>query len=745
MSLIDSSRGPRRKEPAQEHLSSHQHPPYMASGTNINNASAESIAVPSLFDAPSSSSALSNSHERIDQLKHLQQTMASHALSPDQAAHTLSQAKRLFSERSLIRVLSPPQEDEETEHASSDPRLKQQANEHGQTAPTRVRVNSNPSRKPSGFPYCNSTRLINTSSLRLSGSSHNSSANSSDDVDLDMPWDSYSSQRHVGIDMGLFYVSGADQSKAPHDVPARMPRSGSRCRTVSNKNDNPDHSGSSSHEGLHTQHQHPQPSSHDKWRTSSTLALHERPDSPLAEGWKFNPTINPVPEAASDEGSNSGRESLRNKRIGSPIAPLRLWLDRGRREPANQTASPSVSADTPGTFSSMFDTSLSFSASTPATSQGPMTPRTPGSPKIPGAQVTLVENGVEEESQEGHIGTMAASELGKLEGGRKDGSFGNTGTTATGTFHSAQSQPMSLMGAVEQQHQSSDEDGDQALRGLGFQHVHFPDEEPTEQLANAAPPTATFHEINMDEPPSASVTALSPHTDDFRSPTPGSPLMSQPSSPNPQVGAPSLPAQNKSCWSLFSAISRARGSDTGSNSTQQRGAHDVSLFWSVRQWFEDAPPAATLFVLGFFAMPWFWFIGGWMLRSDGELPGTRGARCRCSPTSSSVHCPADIHRALRLMGVRPSGHGVQADVDNQLSLRGQNKLALLNVDTSYASGYILCNRIAAISSFLLALAGFIVAIYLVSYLFLFCVCVCAIRAKKAGLTRHWLAQVVVNF
>ncbi|GAA5940313.1 uncharacterized protein JCM15063_002598 [Sporobolomyces koalae] len=50
---------------------------------------------------------------------------------------------------------------------------------------------------------------------------------------------------------------------------------------------------------------------------------------------------------------------------------------------------------------------------------------------------------------------------------------------------------------------------------------------------------------------------------------------------------------------------------------------------SAETWIDEVIPAKLAFIAGFLLGPWFWIIGGWYLRPhDGELPGSRGQRCR---------------------------------------------------------------------------------------------------------------------
>ncbi|GAA5991160.1 hypothetical protein JCM5350_001930 [Sporobolomyces pararoseus] len=50
---------------------------------------------------------------------------------------------------------------------------------------------------------------------------------------------------------------------------------------------------------------------------------------------------------------------------------------------------------------------------------------------------------------------------------------------------------------------------------------------------------------------------------------------------------------------------------------------------SAETWIDEAIPAKLAFIAGFLLGPWCWIIGGWYLRAqDGELPNSRGTRCR---------------------------------------------------------------------------------------------------------------------
>ncbi|GAA5888172.1 hypothetical protein JCM16303_003766 [Sporobolomyces ruberrimus] len=53
---------------------------------------------------------------------------------------------------------------------------------------------------------------------------------------------------------------------------------------------------------------------------------------------------------------------------------------------------------------------------------------------------------------------------------------------------------------------------------------------------------------------------------------------------------------------------------------------------SAETWIDEVIPAKLAFIAGFLLGPWCWIIGGWYLRpQDGELPRSRGQRCR-TPT-----------------------------------------------------------------------------------------------------------------
>ncbi|GAA5896498.1 uncharacterized protein JCM6883_006924 [Sporobolomyces salmoneus] len=50
---------------------------------------------------------------------------------------------------------------------------------------------------------------------------------------------------------------------------------------------------------------------------------------------------------------------------------------------------------------------------------------------------------------------------------------------------------------------------------------------------------------------------------------------------------------------------------------------------SAETWIDEVIPAKLAFIAGFLLGPWCWIIGGWYLRpQDGELPQSRGTRCR---------------------------------------------------------------------------------------------------------------------
>ncbi|GAA6013650.1 hypothetical protein JCM11491_002739 [Sporobolomyces phaffii] len=52
---------------------------------------------------------------------------------------------------------------------------------------------------------------------------------------------------------------------------------------------------------------------------------------------------------------------------------------------------------------------------------------------------------------------------------------------------------------------------------------------------------------------------------------------------------------------------------------------------SAETWIDEVIPAKLAFIAGFLLGPWCWIIGGWYLRpQDGELPRSRGQRCRAT-------------------------------------------------------------------------------------------------------------------
>lgn len=665
---------------------------------------------PSLTNASSSARSFPDAHATpSDSQNNFDPHIAS--AGPSQS---LQDAKRLFSERSLIRVLSPPDAPiaSSQSHEASESQQQQQQQQR-----QRMRVHSNPNMKPQGFPYCNSPNMLfqqqqQFGDWRISVTSNNSSANSSDDVDLDLSWEAISppsgapQRQHVGIDMGTLAVA---ESASPHELfqqhsdssfssnSSGSLGSNSRCRSALD---------------LRTRAKLDAQKLIASSTASSSAAAGQRhpnmsgpSDSFLTEGWSFNRTP-PSPDFNQIFPSQSAQEvqqhsvtrrasgSLRNKR--SVPAPLRIWFDRSPRLNRNNNNN-STNNDTPLTFA----TDSNFGS--PATSHSPMTPRSPGGAQL-ASRVEVVEGGVEEHSEEGHIGqfpqysSMSLSEFGSFGQGLVTSS-----TVTSSAYKTAQSMPTSLAGAMEEL--SSSRSG--GLQGLGFQHVHFP-ESVDERPAHDRPTHPGLR------PSPSNDVSLSPRSDASRSPNPDSPLMG------------SDAYQQQSSQHLQSAGLRAPSVVPAKNEVSNRQATNPRRLLShsgrrrnwLRQWLDDMVPAKTFFILGFLGMPWLWFIGGWLLRPDGEFWGTRGAPCRCSAKSASagLHCPADVHRSLRLLGVRASGEGLMHDI-RQLNSEGQNKAALLNVNTKQASGFILANRVAAVAASTVVVATFVVAVVAVSVAF----------------------------
>ncbi|GAA5904343.1 hypothetical protein JCM6882_003201 [Rhodosporidiobolus microsporus] len=79
--------------------------------------------------------------------------------------------------------------------------------------------------------------------------------------------------------------------------------------------------------------------------------------------------------------------------------------------------------------------------------------------------------------------------------------------------------------------------------------------------------------------------------------------------------------------------SRAASPLAGSAAARRRTAvwDDLTdlLSSSPATWLDEVVPAKLAFIAGFLLGPWLWVIAGWYLRPlDGELPSTRGKRCR---------------------------------------------------------------------------------------------------------------------
>ncbi|GAA5832932.1 hypothetical protein JCM11251_000535 [Rhodosporidiobolus azoricus] len=79
--------------------------------------------------------------------------------------------------------------------------------------------------------------------------------------------------------------------------------------------------------------------------------------------------------------------------------------------------------------------------------------------------------------------------------------------------------------------------------------------------------------------------------------------------------------------------SRVASPVVGGAATRRRTAvwDDLTdlLSSSPAAWLDEVVPAKLAFIAGFLLGPWLWVIAGWWLRPlDGELPSTRGKRCR---------------------------------------------------------------------------------------------------------------------
>lgn len=123
---------------------------------------------------------------------------------------------------------------------------------------------------------------------------------------------------------------------------------------------------------------------------------------------------------------------------------------------------------------------------------------------------------------------------------------------------------------------------------------------PTER--RPASPTSPAHKFSFQLAP----LALSTHREQQPTHVPSTP--------------PSATLMRKPSWraSLASFLSIA---GSGSSGTSHVHESDLPLW-------ETMPPAQVLFLLGFVLGPWLWLLGGWFVRSDGELFGQRGQRCR---------------------------------------------------------------------------------------------------------------------
>ncbi|GAA5872346.1 hypothetical protein JCM8547_000903 [Rhodosporidiobolus lusitaniae] len=84
--------------------------------------------------------------------------------------------------------------------------------------------------------------------------------------------------------------------------------------------------------------------------------------------------------------------------------------------------------------------------------------------------------------------------------------------------------------------------------------------------------------------------------------------------------------------SPWASLSSSRRSSTGGGRRKRTPVwDDLADLWhsSPATWLDEVVPAKLAFLAGFLLGPWCWLLAGWFLRPlDGELPSSRGRRCR---------------------------------------------------------------------------------------------------------------------
>ncbi|GAA5831200.1 hypothetical protein JCM3766R1_002965 [Sporobolomyces carnicolor] len=107
---------------------------------------------------------------------------------------------------------------------------------------------------------------------------------------------------------------------------------------------------------------------------------------------------------------------------------------------------------------------------------------------------------------------------------------------------------------------------------------------------------------------------------------------------------------------------------------------------SAETWIDEVIPAKLAFIAGFLLGPWCWIIGGWYLRpQDGELPQSRGTRCR----AATCNCG----RILRGSTSRQQAqHTTRSPVSNTRGRRGDEPR---EDDWAGLDKWVFGNRVAA--------------------------------------------------